>query len=256
MKLFYFFLLFFTNGVNLTKGQLHMEFPGEMLLRFVFHPNYSFYTKYCCKFTRYGCMVFVNSKGYVHSAYEGRIETNAYPGIFDVRIWNVHSNDAGTYRCEIRTPQNSIYQDFQVVIADVETAMNPILDIPKSTIPPVHQILDTHQEISSNGKWSLKFLLGTIFGIVVITLIISITLAVICYKKKSKDTCVRSVRSAPSVTEEQLPQELIYTTVDFKCHQKTFNIYANLDIHNSRPDLGNALPPQDNVEYASIAGVL
>lgn len=117
------------------------------------------------------------------------------------------------------------------------------------------------------------------------------------------DTRVRSVRSAPSVTEEvrmtsphmprinatcfntriyisivnkilynllvicnisdftlcilqQLPQELIYTTVDFKCHQKTFNIYANLDIHNSRPDLGNALPPQDNVEYASIAEVL
>lgn len=55
---------------------------------------------------------------------------------------------------------------------------------------------------------------------------------------------------------QQLPQELIYTTVDFKLHQKTSSMYANLDIYNLRPDSSNALEMQDRVEYATIAGVL
>lgn len=73
--------------------------------------------KSCCKFTSYGCIIFVTSNGYVHNAYEGRIETYKYSGTFDVRIWNVHAKDAGTYRCEIHGTQKYIYQDFQVVIA-------------------------------------------------------------------------------------------------------------------------------------------
>lgn len=148
MKLFYFFIFCFTNGevvsaciylkermffffykilllstlsassgINSTKGQLHLEFSGEMLLRFVFHPNYNYYMKSCCKFTSYGCIIFVTSNGYVHYAYEGRIETYKYSGTFDVRIWNVHAKDTGTYRCEIHGTQKHIYQDFQVVIA-------------------------------------------------------------------------------------------------------------------------------------------
>ncbi|XP_034162754.2 uncharacterized protein LOC117597857 [Pangasianodon hypophthalmus] len=257
MKLFYFFLFCFTNGINPTKGQLHLELSGEMLLRFVFHPNYNYYEKSCCKFTIYGCIIFVTSDAYVHDAYKGRIETYKYSGTFDVRIWDVRAKDAGIYRCEIRGIQRHIYQDFQVVIADSETELNPILSFPKSTISPVslaHHLLEKHQEISSN-KWSLKFALGTIFGVVVIILIMSITLTVVYRKKKSREKCGRSFPSATNVTQ-QLPQELIYTTVDFKLHENTSNIYANLDIHNSRPDSGNALKTQDSVEYATIAGVL
>ncbi|XP_017323546.1 uncharacterized protein LOC108265568 [Ictalurus punctatus] len=255
MKLFYFFLFCFTNGITPTKGQLHLELSGEMLLRFVFLPNYNSYDKSCCKFTIYGCIIFVISNGYVHNAYKGRIETYTYSGTFDVRIWNVRSMDAGRYRCEILGTQK--YQDFQVVIADSETELNPILAFLKSTISPVssaQHLLEKHQEISSN-KWTLKVTLGTIFGIVAIILIMSITLTVVYFKKKSRDQCGRSFPSAPNVTQ-QLPQELIYTTVDFKLHQKTSTIYANLDIHNSRPDSGNTLKTQDSVEYATIAGVL
>lgn len=89
-----------------------------MLLRFVFNPNYNYYEKSCCKFTSYGCSIFVTSNGYVHNAYKGRIETYKYSGAFDVRIWNMHAKDAGTYRCEIHgTQKKYIYQDFQVVVA-------------------------------------------------------------------------------------------------------------------------------------------
>lgn len=88
-----------------------------MLLRFVFHPDYYFSEKSCCKFTSNGCVIFVTSNGYVQNAYEGRIETYKYSGAFDVRIWNVHAKDAGIYRCEIHGTPKHIYQDFQVVVA-------------------------------------------------------------------------------------------------------------------------------------------
>ncbi|XP_058245606.1 uncharacterized protein LOC131352996 isoform X2 [Hemibagrus wyckioides] len=254
MKLVYFFLLCFTNGINPTKGQLHLELSGKMLLRFVFHPNYNYYQKSCCKFTRYGCIIFVTSNGYVHNAYEGRIETYEYSGAFDVRIWNVHAQDAGMYRCEISGTQQ--YKDFQVVLTGSETELNPIQAFPKSTISPVssaHNLLEKHQEISST-KWSLKFILGTIFGSLVIIVIMAISLAVVYYKKKSRDKHPSSFPSAPNVIQH--PQELIYTTVDFKLHQKTSNIYANLDIHTLGPGSSNAFKAQDSVEYATIAGAL
>ncbi|GAA6104732.1 uncharacterized protein LOC113656141 isoform X1 [Tachysurus ichikawai] len=255
MKLVCFLLFWFTNGINPTKGQIHPELTGEILLRFVFHPNYNYYEKSCCKFTSNGCIIFVTSNGYVHNTYRGRIETFEYSGSFDVRIWNMRAKDAGIYRCEIRGAQK--YQDFQVVVFESKTELNPILAFPKTTISPVssaHNLLEKHQEISS-AKWSLKFTLGTIFGGLVIILIMSISLTVVYFKKKSRDKCGRSFPSAPSVIQ-QLPQELIYTTVDFKLHQKTSNIYANLDIQASGPGSDNALKAQDIVEYATIAGVL
>lgn len=102
-----------TSGINPTRG-LHLE-SGEFLLRYVFPLKYIYYEKSCCKFTRSGCINFVTSNGYVHNAYKGRIETYKYPEVYDVRIWNVHAEDAGTYRCTIHGTQE--YQDFQVVIA-------------------------------------------------------------------------------------------------------------------------------------------
>ncbi|XP_027023005.1 uncharacterized protein LOC113656141 isoform X2 [Tachysurus fulvidraco] len=253
MKLVCFLLFWFTNGINPTKGQVHLELTGEMLLRFVFQPNYNYLEKSCCKFTSNGCIIFVTSNGYVHNAYKGRIETFVYSGTFDVRIWNLRAKDTGMYRCEIRGAQK--YQYFQVV-SESKTELNPILAFPKTTISPVssaHNLFENHQEISS-AKWSLKFTLGTIFGVLVIILIMSISLTVVYIKKKSRDKCGRSFPIAPNII--QLPQELIYTTVDFKLHQKTSNIYANLDIQASGPGSGNALKAQDTVEYATIAGVL
>lgn len=88
-----------------------------MLLRFLFHPSYYNNEKTCCKFTISGCIIFVNSNGYVHNFYKGRLETFKYSEAFDVRIWNVRAKDAGTYRCEIQGTRKRIYQDFQVDIA-------------------------------------------------------------------------------------------------------------------------------------------
>ncbi|KAI5095034.1 hypothetical protein C0J45_15109 [Silurus meridionalis] len=69
------------------------------------------------------------------------------------------------------------------------------------------------------------------------------------------DKCGSNVPSLPNITQHP-PQELVYTTVDFKCHHKTSNIYENLNIHNSSSDSDNAVKTQDSVEYATISRVL
>ncbi|XP_046727965.1 uncharacterized protein LOC124400289 isoform X2 [Silurus meridionalis] len=164
--------------------------------------------------------------------------------------------DAGIYSCfVVQTP--AIHMIFQVDITESKPVLNPTLALPKSTTSPVrsaHQLLEKHPEESSN-KWSSKFTLGAISCVVVIILILFITLTVFYYKKKSKDKCGSNVPSLPNITQHP-PQELVYTTVDFKCHHKTSNIYENLNIHNSSSDSDNAVKTQDSVEYATISRVL
>ncbi|XP_036434277.1 uncharacterized protein LOC118813181 [Colossoma macropomum] len=266
MKLFFFFVFFFKNGINLMKAQLTAEVSGEVNIHFMFDPYFNYFKKSCCKFTQFRCLFIVDNNGYADAAYRGRIKTHEYSGALDVRIRNLQASDAGIYRCKIHGIQNYIiYKDFQVDIVDRKPRLDPVLLFPKSTISTVtslNQISGKHQEPPSliSDSWSLKHTLGTVFGIVII-LIITVILGVAYHKKKAKDLeygtssfssdkCGRSLSSAPDIIPP--PQELnsiIYTTVDFKPHEETSQLYANLCLHNSK----SALKSQENVEYSTIA---
>ncbi|KAL7884967.1 hypothetical protein AOLI_G00077370 [Acnodon oligacanthus] len=267
MKRFFFFILFFKNGINLMKAQLTAEVSGEVTLRFVFDPYFNNHVKSCCKFALFRCLLIVGNNGYADAAYKERIETHEYSGALDVRIRNLQASDAGIYRCEIHRTQNYIfYKDFQVDVVDRNPRLDPVLLLPKSTLSTVtslHQISEKHQEPPSliSNSWGLKHTLGTVFGIVIIILTVTITLGVAYRKKKAKDPeygtssfssdkCGRSLSRAPDIIppQEEL-NSIIYTTVHFKPHEETSQLYANLCLHSS----DRALKSQESVEYSTIA---
>ncbi|XP_017543043.1 uncharacterized protein LOC108414656 [Pygocentrus nattereri] len=267
MKLLFFFIFFFKNGINLMKAQLTAEVSGEVKIRFMFDPFFNSYEKSCCKSVLFRCLFIVGNNGYADAAYKGRIDTHEYSGALDVRIRNLQASDAGMYRCKIHGIQNYFfYKDFQVDVVDRTPRLDPVLRIPKSTLSTVtslHQISEKHQEPPSliSDSWRLKHTLGTVFGIVTIILIITITLGVAYHKKKAKDPeygtssfssdkCGRSLSSAPDIIPpQQEPNSIIYTTVHFKPHEETSQLYANLCLHNSEC----ALKSQESVEYSTIA---
>lgn len=105
----------FVLGINAAKRPV----TGGVFLRFVFDSSYDRFDKYCCKVTWTGCVMFVNSRGYVPSASGRRIDAWIYPGMFDVKIWDADEEDFGVYRCAIYTGQKTIYTDYNFPLGKI-----------------------------------------------------------------------------------------------------------------------------------------
>ncbi|XP_051805876.1 uncharacterized protein LOC127534542 [Acanthochromis polyacanthus] len=185
-------------------------------------------------------------------------------GWIEFKISNVRFGDGGFYRCGVLGTQNHIYIDYYVEVLEAShhhsqsqppvtatiKALNASTALPDSTGAALTQ---DHSDISG-VPWSLGLPLAISVSIAVMIFIASV-IGVFCCRVKAKykqsdeygETRCESVKpEAPEMSG------IVYSTVDFRAHQKPDEVYANLSVHKTRaeaPDSEHA----GMVEYSTLA---
>ncbi|GAA6222843.1 uncharacterized protein LOC108876568 [Lates japonicus] len=258
---FVFFLLLDIPHLN---GQQKIEEFEHILLRLAFPSFYNSHSKSCCKLYPGGCYKLLDSTGYTCELLRGRVTKTENDGWIEFKISNVQFVDRGYYRCIVLGTQNHIYSDYYVEISEASVhhshsqpplttttkPLNTSTTLPDSTEPALAQ---DHRN-SPSVPWSFSLPLAVIVSITVMILITSV-IGVVCFrvrtKRKQPD---KSVETLCESLKQEGPEmsSIVYTTVDFRAHQRPKEVYANLRMPTTRagaPDTEDA----EMVEYSTLA---
>ncbi|KAK7878523.1 hypothetical protein WMY93_030359 [Mugilogobius chulae] len=268
-------------NISHAHGQQRMEELTNILLRLAFPPFYNSYSKSCCKLYPGGCYLLLNSDGYVCDFLRGRVTRSQGDGWVLFTISNAQFNDQGFYRCTVMG--TSIYTDFYVevkgnlficVFADVFIyIVKLLLDTSghllshkttteargiSTNLEPTEPVLEQDLSDPSRDLWS--FPLPALVSMAAVICISTLTALVFCcVKAKQKQSNTKHAESPPTdTTTVSVKQEhvefstIVYTTVDFKAHQKPTEIYENLR-EPKTPESHRAPLQSGNVEYSTLA---
>ncbi|XP_045912260.1 uncharacterized protein LOC123975116 [Micropterus dolomieu] len=262
------FVLFLLVGIPPLKGQQRIEEFEHILLRLTFPSFYNSYNKSCCKLYPGGCYKLLDSTGYTCDLLEGRVTKSENDGWIEFKISDVQFVDGGYYRCMVLGIQNPIYSDYYVEVSEVSLhhsqsqpsvattvkAPNTSTTLPDSTGPVLAQ---DHVD-SPRVSWSFGLPLAVIVSIAVMILITSVIGVVLCsVKAKPKQSNKYGETLCESLKQEAPEMSgIVYTTVDFRAHQKPTELYANLRMHETQAGGPNSTWSAEHdgmVEYSTLA---
>ncbi|XP_044068240.1 uncharacterized protein LOC122883519 [Siniperca chuatsi] len=265
------FVLFLLLDIPHLKGQQRIEEFEHILLRLAFPSFYNSYNKSCCKLYPGGCYKLLDSAGYTCDLLEGRVTKTEKDGWIEFKISDVRFVDGGYYRCIVLGTQNRIYRDYYFEVSEVSDhhskaqpslattikAPNTSTTFPDSTWPVLAQ---DHSDSPrySGVPWSFGLPLAVIVSIAVMILITSV-IGVVCCRVKAK--CKQSDKYGETLCEslkQEAPEmsSIVYTTVDFRAHQKPTEVHANLRLHETQagaPDSTWSSEHDGMVEYSTLA---
>ncbi|XP_040915807.1 uncharacterized protein LOC121196603 isoform X2 [Toxotes jaculatrix] len=263
MKMKFSFVFLLLLDIPRLKGQQKTEEFEHIFLRFAFPSFYNSHNKSCCKLYPGGCYKLLDSTGYTCELLRGRVTKTERDGWIEFKISNVQFVDGGYYRCIVLGTQNPIYSDYYVEVSaskhhsqsqpPVTTTIKTLstsTTLPQSTGP----VLTQDQSSSLRVPWSFGLPLAVIVSITVMVLITSV-IGVICFRVKAKR---KKLDQCGETLHESLKQEapevsgIVYTTVDFRPHQKPTEVYENLKTPRTRagaPETELA----EMVEYSTLA---
>ncbi|XP_078111005.1 uncharacterized protein LOC144520823 isoform X1 [Sander vitreus] len=268
MKIKFSFVLFLLLDIPHLKGQQRIEEFEHVLLRLAFPSVYNSYNKSCCKLYPGGCYKLLDSAGFTCDLLKGRVTKTERDGWIEFKISNVRFVDGGYYRCIVLGTQNLIYSDYYVEVSEVSghhsqsqpsltttiKAPNHSTILPESTGPA---LAEDHSD-SPRVPWSFGLPLAVIVSITVMILITSV-IGVVCCRVQTKrklpdkygETLCESLKQdAPEMSA------IVYTTVDFRAHQKPTEVYANLRMQKTQagaPDSTWSAEHDGMVEYSTLA---
>ncbi|XP_035511735.1 uncharacterized protein LOC118323813 [Morone saxatilis] len=250
------------------KGQQRIEEFEHILLRLAFPSFYNSYNKSCCKLYPGGCYKLLDSTGYTCDLLKGRVTKTESDGFVEFKISNVRLGDGGYYRCIVLGTQNRVYSDYYVEVSEVlghhsqsQPSLTTTIKVPNTstTLPDSTGVVLAQDHSDSPGvPWSFGLPLVVIVSITVLISITSV-IGVICCRIKAKrkqsdkygETLCESLKQeAPEMSG------IVYTTVDFRAHQKTTEVYANLRMHKTQvgvPDSTWSAEHDGMVEYSTLA---
>ncbi|XP_008294545.1 uncharacterized protein LOC103368072 [Stegastes partitus] len=260
MKLSFVFILLL--DVPLLKGQQRIEEFEQILLRLSFPSFYNSYSKSCCKLYPGGCYKLLDSAGYTCDLLRGRVTKTEMDGWIEFKISNVQFGDGGFYRCGVLGSQSHIYRDYYVEVFEASNhhrqsqppttatikTLNASTTLPDSTGAALAQ---DHGDISRD-PWSFGLPLAISVSIAAMIVITSV-IGIVCCRVKAK--CKQSDKYGETLCEsvkQEAPEisGIVYTTVDFRAHQKPDEVYANLSMHKARAE---ASEHAGMVEYSTLA---
>ncbi|XP_029291788.1 uncharacterized protein LOC115011000 [Cottoperca gobio] len=250
------------------KGQQRIEEFDQVLLGFAFPSFYNSYNKSCCKLYPGGCYKLLDSAGFTCDLLKGRVTTTEKDGWIEFKIWNVRFVDGGYYRCIVLGTQSLIYSDYYVEVSEVsdhhsrsQPSLTTAVKVPKtSTTRPDSTGPALAQDHSDRLRvpWSFGLPLAVIVSITAMILITSV-IGVVCCRVKAK-------RKKPDkygeTVCESLKQEgpemsgIVYTTLDFRAHQKPTEVYANLRMPKTQAGAPDSTWSEEHdgvVEYSTLA---
>ncbi|XP_029995623.1 uncharacterized protein LOC115423059 [Sphaeramia orbicularis] len=274
MKFAFVFLLLIDTS-HLKGLQRTQEFR-DISLRLVYPSFYNNYNKSCCKLYPGRCFKLLDSAGYTCDFLKGRVTKTEDNGWIEFKISNVQIVDGGYYRCMVMGTQNHIYRDYYVEVSEVSDVSEDSGDYTQSQPPlitttnapnttqttpvPTGPVLAHDHSDSPRVPWSFGLPLATIVSFAAMISITSLVGVIFC--------CVKAKRKQSNKCEdtlcESLKQEvpelsgIIYTTVDFKAHQKPTELYENLRMHTTQegeeaPESAWRTEHAGTVEYSTLA---
>ncbi|XP_054465864.1 uncharacterized protein LOC129100292 [Anoplopoma fimbria] len=262
------FVLFLLLDIPHLKGQQKIGEFEHILLRLSFPSFYNSYNKSCCKLYPGGCYKLLDSAGFTCELLKGRVTKTEKDGWIEFKISNVRFVDGGYYRCIVLGTQNHIYSDYYVEVSEVsgrhsQTQPSPTTTVkspntstalPDSTGPAVAQ---DHSD-RARVPWSLGLPLAVILSIAVMILITSVIGVVCCRVKAKRKQQDKYAETLCESLKQEAPEMsgIVYTTVDFRAHQRPTEMYANLRMHKTQarsPDSTWSAEPDGMVEYSTLA---
>ncbi|XP_076598129.1 uncharacterized protein LOC143327579 [Chaetodon auriga] len=262
------FVLFLLLDIPYLKGQQRIEEFEHILLRLTFPSFYSNYNKSCCKLYPGGCYKLLDSTGYTCDLLKGRVTKTENDSWIEFKISNVRFEDGGYYRCSVRGTQNHIYSDYYVEVYEVshhhsksQPSLTTTMKAPNTstTLPDSSgAVLAEDHSVYPRVPWSFSLPLAVIVSITGMMLITSVIGVVYCRAKarrtqsdKYGETLHESLKQEPLETSG-----IVYTTVDFKAHQKPTEVYANLKMYKTQAGALNSTCGTEHdgmVEYSTLA---
>lgn len=262
---FFFLLLLGLMKIPHLNGQQRIEEFEHIVLRFVFPSFYNSHNKSCCKLYPGGCFKLLDSTGYTCDLLRGRATKTEHDGWIEFKISNVRFVDGGYYRCIVLGTQNRIYRDYYVEISEASIHHSPsqppltttIKALDTSTSLPTDSsgpVLSQDHGESPRAPWSFALPLTVIVST---TVIIFITLVIGVFYLRAKPKREQLDKHGETLSESFKQDALemsgvVYTTVDFRAHQKPTEVYANLRMHQTRVGDSDA-EHADTVEYSTLA---
>ncbi|XP_029363072.1 uncharacterized protein LOC115046689 [Echeneis naucrates] len=263
MKFTFVFLLLL--DIPHLRGQQETEELEHILLRFAFPPFYNRHNKSCCKLYPGGCYKLMDSEGYTCELLKGRVTKTENNGWIEFKISNVQFVDRGYYRCSVLGSQIQIYRDYYVEVSDAlsrHSQSQPPLPttikvLSSSTSLPESTGSVLNQENNPLGLWSSDLHLFVIMSISVIIFIGSV-IGVVCFRafrmkasRKPSDKCDENL--CESLKQEAPDMSgIVYTTLDFRAHQKPTEVYANLKKPKTQAGAADTAHAE-MVEYSTLA---
>ncbi|KAE8293393.1 hypothetical protein D5F01_LYC08504 [Larimichthys crocea] len=260
------FVLFLLLDIPHLKGQQRTEEFEHILLRFTFPSFYNSYLKTCCKLYPGGCYTLLDSTGYTCDLLKGRVTKTENDGWIEFKISNVSFADGGFYRCIVLGTQNRVYNDYYVEVSAVSShnsqsqpSQTTTIKAPNTSTKLPHSteavLAEDHSE-SRRVPWSFGLSLAVIVSITAMFLITSV-IGVVCCRVKAKQADKHGETPCESLKQEA-PEisGIVYTTVDFRAHQKPSEVYANLKTYKTQmgdPDSTWSTELDGMVEYSTLA---
>ncbi|XP_056131245.1 uncharacterized protein LOC130108363 [Lampris incognitus] len=262
MKFLLVLLLLF--GVPRSDGQQKQKIEafGHIVLKLVFPSYYNGYNKCCCKLYPRDCYQLFNSMGYTHDFLKDRVSKTEHDGWIEFKIWNVQPMDSGYYRCFVSGSLNSIYTDYRIEISEVSRQNTRPISPTIATIKPFatsREVSDTAGpgQAEDHSSHSFPWHLGLPLAVAAaITVAVGSLLMVVCCRVKAKKKCGEIVRDSLKHNAPAEMNSVVYTTVDFKPHQRATELYANLPLLSpgaTGPDSTWSKEPGETVEYSTLA---
>ncbi|XP_029975044.1 uncharacterized protein LOC115408428 [Salarias fasciatus] len=263
MKSFLVFILL--SDVCFSGGQQRIEEYQQILLRLPFPSFYNNHNKSCCKLYPGGCYKLLDSAGFTCDLLRGRVTKTERDGWVEFKISNVRFVDGGYYRCAVLGIQSHIYRDFYVEVLEVsrhhsqpQPPLTEAITAPSSSSAPTDvtgPALAQDHSGTAGVSWSFGLPLVVIVSIAVMISVTSV-IGVVCYRLRAKHRSDQYGEIlCESVKREAPPQDLggiVYTTVDFRAHEKPDQLYANLTMHRGAAGAPGA-EHDGTVEYSTLA---
>uniref|UniRef100_A0A1A7YEB4 Modular domain immune-type receptor n=1 Tax=Iconisemion striatum TaxID=60296 RepID=A0A1A7YEB4_9TELE len=238
---FLFFSICLLSDFPFLKGTKEFQ---NILLGFSFPSLYNSYHKFCCKLYPGGFYQLLDSSGYTCDMLRGRVTITEQNGWIEFEISNVQTSDAGYYRCGILGAQNHIYRNYYVQVFEASDRYSHTQPALTATMkgPNSSTTIPDSTVLSAPRSFGLPLIaVVSITGTIFIVLLIG----AVYYKLK-----VKHRKSGPlgGTRSESLKQEvpeknnIVYTTVDFRPHQRPEEVYENLRMQHD-----------GTVEYSTLA---
>nr|XP_046252547.1 uncharacterized protein LOC124063193 [Scatophagus argus] len=262
------FVLILLLDIPHLKGQQRIEKFEHIVLRLTFPSFYNSYYKSCCKLYPGGCYKLLDSTGYTCDLLKGRVTITKNDGWIEFKISNVQLADGGYYRCIVLGTQNRVYSDYYVEVSEVsvhhsqsQPSLTTTIKAPNTstTLPgSTRAVLAQDHSDSPRIPWSFSLpvaVIVSITGMILITSVIGVACCGVKGKRKDSDRygetpCESLKQEAPDTSG------IIYTTVDFRAHQRPTEVCANLRTHKTQVRAPDSIWSANNdgmVEYSTLA---
>nr|XP_019944814.1 PREDICTED: uncharacterized protein LOC109630828 isoform X2 [Paralichthys olivaceus] len=234
---FSFVFLLLLDFPDLNRQQKIEEFQ-HILLSLTFPSFYNNHKKSCCKLYPNNCFKLMDSTGYACELLRGRVTITENDGWIEFKISNMRFVDAGFYRCFVL--DTYIYTDYYIEVTESSihrSSSQPLLSTTMKSLST-----STSPRPDSTGP--------------VLSQDHSDSHSVVCYRAKTKreqpDKCGET--SCESQKQDALEtNSVVYSTVDFRAHQESTEVYANVRIPKTRAGALDPAALTEAVEYSTLA---